>query len=74
MSTIDRTIDGTLDFFDTRLADWTTYAEQLGLSLDDIATLSALLSDAQSKATEAKKAWNGYRAKVDAQNEAVDDL
>ncbi|MGD1916703.1 MAG: hypothetical protein ACFCBV_11020, partial [Phycisphaerales bacterium] len=41
---------------------------------EDTTSLSALLSDDQPKIDEAKAAWNEYRAKVDAQAEALDAL
>lgn len=74
MSTIEQTQQGTLDFVSQRLGPWTENAEQLTLSLEDTTTLSSLLSDAQTKFDEAKSAWNEYRAKVDAQDEAIDAL
>ncbi|MFI4916807.1 MAG: hypothetical protein ACIAS6_09925 [Phycisphaerales bacterium JB060] len=74
MSTIQQTQQGTLNFVSQRIAPWTENAEQLTLSLEDTTTLSALLSDAQSKFTDAKETWNEYRAKVDAQDEAIDAL
>ncbi|MGD1916729.1 MAG: hypothetical protein ACFCBV_11150 [Phycisphaerales bacterium] len=74
MSTIDRTQQGTLDFFNQRIAAWTTNAEALTLSVADLATLNNLLADAEVKFDEAKEAWNEYRAKVDAQDEALGAL
>ena len=74
MSTIDKTQQGTLDFFNQRIAGWTENATQLTLSTEDITTLSALLGDAQDKFDNAKEAWNTYKALVDAQDEALDAL
>ena len=71
MSTIEQTQQGTLNFVSQRIALWTENAAALTLSTQDTATLSALLSDAQSKFDEAKESWNEYRAKVDAQDEAI---
>ena len=74
MSTIERTQQGTLDFFNRRIADWSANSELLNLSGTDITTLSALLSDAQAKFDEAKEAEDEYRAKVVLQDESIDDL
>ena len=74
MTTIDRTQQGTLDFFNQRIAAWVTNAETLTLSIEDINTLTTLLGDAESRFDEAKEAWNVYRAKVDAQDEALGAL
>ncbi|MEQ9096804.1 MAG: hypothetical protein RIE32_11135 [Phycisphaerales bacterium] len=74
MSTIQQTQQGTLNFVSQRIGPWTENAEQLTLSLEDTTTLSSLLSDAQTKFDDAKEAWNQYRAKVDAQDEAIDAL
>jgi hypothetical protein len=74
MTTIGRTQQGILDFFNRRIADWTSNAEQLELSVDDLARLSALLSAAQTTFDEAKEALDDAKAKVDLQDEAIDDL
>ena len=74
MTTIERTQQGTLDFFTRRIDAWTENAALLNLSAEDLAALSAFLSDAQTKFTEAKEALDDARAKVDLQDEAIDDL
>ncbi|MEQ8845086.1 MAG: hypothetical protein RIB58_09550 [Phycisphaerales bacterium] len=74
MTTIDRTQQGTLNFFNQRISAWVTNAETLTLSIEDINTLTTLLGDAESKFDDAKEAWNVYRAKVDAQDEAIAGL
>jgi hypothetical protein len=71
MSTIQQTQQGTLDFVSQRINLWTENAAELTLSLEDTTTLAALLSDAQTKFTDAKETWNEYKAKVDAQDEAI---
>lgn len=74
MSTIERTQQGTLDFFNRRIDDWTANAEQLQLSVDDLATLSSLLSAAQTNFDDAKEALDDAKAKVDLQDQAIDQL
>ncbi|MCW5757137.1 MAG: hypothetical protein KIT54_07875 [Phycisphaeraceae bacterium] len=74
MSTISRTQQGTLDFFNLRIADWAANAEQLELNPDDLATLSALLSAAQSNFDAAKQLEIEYRAAVDLQDESIEAL
>ncbi|MEQ9097357.1 MAG: hypothetical protein RIE32_13965 [Phycisphaerales bacterium] len=74
MSTINRTKQGILDFFNQRIAPWSNNAEQLLLSTNDITTLTALLSDANTKFNEAQEGWNEYKAMVDAQDEALNAL
>ncbi|UYV13786.1 MAG: hypothetical protein NCW75_05750 [Phycisphaera sp.] len=74
MSTIEQTQQGTLDFFNQRIAAWTASATELTLTAEDTAALAALLADAETKFDEAKEGWNEYRAKVDAQDEAIGAL
>ncbi len=74
MTTIDRTNQGTLNFFNERIALWTANSLALSLSNGDITTLTALLDDANAKYAAAREGWNEYKALVDAQEESMNGL